>query len=138
MIACFIKNDKDLLLIRAHERETQRCAFKASCWPTLGRIAWLEWKGEYSLDESSQKASQNRSSPSLLASHLILMLHSITLPASEVPRNYGCHPGAVPFFPSLFRKWLACRRCSKYDFTSTYGNPLFPEHFHIQANICFL
>lgn len=63
------------------------------------------------------------------------MLHSITFP--------GCkclgitHHILKDSFLLLFREWLACRGCSKCDFTSTYGNPLFLEHFHIQTNICF-
>lgn len=63
------------------------------------------------------------------------MLHSITFPACKCLGII--RPILKQSFFLLFRKWLACRRCSKYDFTSTYGNPLFLEHFHIQANICF-
>lgn len=63
------------------------------------------------------------------------MLHSITFPACKCPRI--THPILKESFFLLFREWLACRGCSKYDFTSTYGNPLFLEHFHIQTNICF-
>lgn len=47
------------------------------------------------------------------------------------------HPILTESFLLLFREWLVCQGCSKYDFTSTYGNPLFLEHFHIQSNICF-
>lgn len=96
MIACFIKNDKDLLLIRAHGGEMQRCAFKAQLLADITHHT-VECNGEelqIPPDESSQKGSQKKLVRS--ASHLILTLHSITLPASEVLRNYGCHPGAVP------------------------------------------
>lgn len=63
------------------------------------------------------------------------MLHSITFPSCKC-LGIICPILKESFF-SLFREWLACRPCSKYDFTSTYGNPLFLEHFHIQTNICF-
>jgi len=63
------------------------------------------------------------------------MLHSITFPACKC---LGItRPIRKESFFLLFRERLACRGCSKYDFTSTYGNPLFLEHFHIQTNICF-
>lgn len=63
------------------------------------------------------------------------MLHSITFPGCKWPGI--TRPILKESFFLLFREWLACRGCSKYDFTSTYGNPLFFEHFHIQTNICF-
>lgn len=63
------------------------------------------------------------------------MLHSITFPACKC--RGITRPILKESFFLLFREWLACRRCSKYDFTSTYGNPLFLGHFHIQTNICF-
>lgn len=63
------------------------------------------------------------------------MLHSITFPPCKC---FGiAHPILEESFFLLFREWLACQQCSKYNFTSTYGNPLFLEHIHIQTNICF-
>lgn len=63
------------------------------------------------------------------------MLHSITSTACKC-LGITCPILKESFLP-LFREQLACGRCSKRNFTSTYGNPLFLQHFHIQTNICF-
>lgn len=71
----------------------------------------------------------------LLVTPLILMLHSITFLGSKCLKI--AHPIMKESFSLLFGEWLGCPGWSQYDFTSTYGNPLFLEYFHIQTNICF-
>lgn len=86
-------------------------------------------------NESSIKGPKTSQGCIFSDTHLILMLHCITFPARKC---LGItRPIRNESFFLLFREWLACRRRSKYDFTSTYGNPLFLEHFHTQTNICF-
>lgn len=106
----------------------------AACWLLLGCIGAAVQSWEYPQiywNESPRKEPKT----SLLVTHLFLMLHSITFPACKC-LGITCPILKESFF-LLFREWLACHGCSKCDFTSTYGNPLFLEHFHIQTNICF-
>lgn len=112
---CFIDNAKFLLLIL---KEDWRRATDGA-----------EEYQQMHLDESPQKWPPNQVQPVPKYPHLILILHSIRFPACKC-LGITCSILKESFLP-LFRERRACRRCSKYDFTSTYGNPLFFEHFHI-------